>query len=226
MLKRFSANALIWHITPPPVPQLSSPLNARVPQLMCSHFLSCTNDKPGATDCFARTTSRYTPVFVDGFDRKRSGQLYSSIYKEIKFGTRVRHGMSSSTYSKVFKQAEEDGYRLAPSHPSAYSAGKETRFAAVFTKDPGYGNFMTRHGLSASKYQEVVKDMVAKGCVQLRVLAAEVRRCTFRAVSVRVCSFDCSSCFWPSLLIVHSRPKFDLRNTFEGTGSSMCRSAR
>ena len=84
--------------------------------------------------------------------------------------------MSSSTYSKVFKQAKEDGYRLAPSHPSAYSAGKKTRFAAVFTKDPGYGNFMTRHGLSASKYQEVVEDMVAKGCVQLRVLAAEVRR--------------------------------------------------
>jgi CubicO group peptidase (beta-lactamase class C family) len=72
----------------------------------------------------------------------------------------ARHGLSSAQYQKAAEDFAKQGYRLTS--VSGYRSGGTTRYAALWTKEPGAPQ-AARHGLTSSQYQDAVEDLAKQG---------------------------------------------------------------
>jgi hypothetical protein len=72
----------------------------------------------------------------------------------------ARHGLSSDDYQNAFNSYNGQGYRLA--HVSGYKVGGQARYAAIWDKSSG-GEWVARHGMSSSAYQQEFDNMIKRG---------------------------------------------------------------
>ncbi len=89
------------------------------------------------------------------------GSRFAAIWvKEDGPGWVARHGLTGQQYQAEFDKWTGQGY--CPSQVSGYSVGGQARYAALFEK-ANCGQFVARHGLSASKYQQEFDKWTGEG---------------------------------------------------------------
>jgi CubicO group peptidase (beta-lactamase class C family) len=110
-----------------------------------------------AFDDFAKQGYRLT--FINGY-AVGDKPYYAAIW-EKKAGPawQARHGLTAEQYQAAVNDMTKQGYGL--SHVSAFSAGGQPRFAAIFEK--GSPAWVARHGLSAADYQKAFNDFTKQG---------------------------------------------------------------
>ncbi len=127
------------------------------PEWAARHGLSGA-DYQKAFDDFAKQGFRLT--WVSGYEV--GGTVKYAAVWEKKGGPDwvARHGLSSADYQKAFDDLTKQGFRLI--HVSGYAAGGSPHFAAIFEKSSGT-QWVARHNLNASDYQQAFNDLTRQG---------------------------------------------------------------
>lgn len=103
----------------------------------------------------------YRLVLVNGYNVGGQDQ-YAAIWDKSPSGAWVaRHGLTSADYQSAFNSYVSQGYRLR--HVSGYSVGNEARYAAIWEKTGDTSEWVARHGLTSSAYQQEFDRLTAQG---------------------------------------------------------------
>jgi hypothetical protein len=91
----------------------------------------------------------------------KSQDLYAGIWEKSPGPAYNTHfGMTSDEYQKLCNEFGSQGYALTD--VSAYSIGRDLRYAAIWEKSAG-PTWFARHGMSGAEYQKMFNDLGAKG---------------------------------------------------------------
>lgn len=119
----------------------------------------------------------YTLICVSGY-AENGEPRYAAIWEQrAPTDWQARHGLSRSQYQQTFDQMAADGY--APVQVCGYRINVDVRFAAIWERRPGL-QWVGRHGLTSSEYQQAFDEQVAAGFQLVSVSGAQ----GFRPVQV------------------------------------------
>ena len=104
----------------------------------------------------------FLPIDISGYEIDGEAR-YAAIFEE---GTGLeswdaRHGLSNADYQATVEELSAAGLR--PRHVAGYTVGGEDYYATIWEGDAGDLEWVTRHGLSTSEYQETFDELVADG---------------------------------------------------------------
>lgn len=107
-------------------------------------------------------TRGYQLTHVSGYGDGEEAQ-YAALWRKVEGGPswEIRYGLTSAEYQKTFNTLKGKGYQ--PVCLSGYSAGGESRFAAIWEKWEISSPWEARHDLTAEQFQKTAKAMKAKG---------------------------------------------------------------
>jgi hypothetical protein len=148
--------AAIWH-------KVSGPAWVAHHALSAAEFQKTFNDL-GKQGYRLVQISGYAIDVVGG----KSQDLYTGIWEKSPGPAyQARFGMTSDEYQKLFNEFGNQGYTLTDI--SAYSIGRDLRYAAIWQKSAGPA-WIARHGMSGAEYQKAFNDLGSKGYRLERVL--------------------------------------------------------
>ncbi len=127
------------------------------PAWVARHGLSSTQYQ-AAFDSYVK--DGYRLELVSGYAEGNEARYAAIWRKGATTAWAARHGLSSDDYQSAFNSYSAQGYRLT--HVSGYTVAGQTRYAAIWDKSNS-GEWVARHGMSASTYQEEFDALTKRG---------------------------------------------------------------
>jgi CubicO group peptidase (beta-lactamase class C family) len=130
------------------------------PDWLASHGLSAAEYQ---AEFETRAAEGYRLTHVSGYEIGGESR-FAAIWEDLEGPDWAgRHDMTAAEYQREFDRFVDAGYQLT--HVDGYEVDGDDRYAAIFEEclDDTNRNWVARHGLSGSDYQEAFEEWVGRG---------------------------------------------------------------